>query len=174
MRPPLPSRPRLLGAPAPSTALSPRGAVDGSAPRSAAREGAAVRSSHERRRSASPVGVAILFVALLSGSLATAWNVAARPPTPSSVATIAADLAAALDRLPADGVIGVVVVLRDQVDARAVRPGPGERAGAAVVRSFKDRAARTQGGLRATIEVARSRGEALRVTPASGSSTPSP
>ena len=80
-------------------------------------------------------------------------------------ATIDPALAAILDRLDPAQPVSVVVVLRDQLDARTVRERRGERHDAAIVEGLKARADGSQRSLRAWLRIGRSQGDVVQATP---------
>jgi subtilisin family serine protease len=89
-----------------------------------------------------------------------------KPPTVvQAAATIDPALDALLGRLDPDDTLPVIVVLRDQLNARAVRRVSGERAGATLIRALKAKAEGTQGQLRAILGRARADGQASAATP---------
>ena len=114
-----------------------------------------------RRRGASVVLVALCLVAASFGTASSASRRTESAPR----ATIDPALAVVLAALPDDASLSAIVVLRDQLAPAKVRPNPGERAAAALVRSLKDHANRTQAGLRTVIKQGVARHEVLVATP---------
>jgi subtilisin family serine protease len=112
------------------------------------------RFRRRRRATLVAVVVAVALVATAAGGLS-----ARRGPSESSP-SIDPVLAAILDATPPAGRVHVVAQFREQDDPRAVLAAPGERRGAAIVRTLRATAAGSQVGTIAALHAAERAGSA--------------
>jgi subtilisin family serine protease len=112
------------------------------------------RLARRRRSALASVVVAIVLVAVATGGLSARRAPSATTPVIDPV------LAALLDVTPATERVHVVALFREQVDPRAVRAAPGERRGAAIVRTLRATAAGSQVGTIAALHAAARGGSA--------------
>ena len=106
----------------------------------------------------------VVAVALAAGAIGTVSS-APRRADVGPRASIDPALLAVLDHVSPDASIGVLVVLRDQLDPARVNRNVGERASAAVVRELRATALRTQAGIRSLVRDGLASRDVLTATP---------
>ena len=115
-----------------------------------------------------PSGRTALTAFVLTAALATlaaTGSLSARRDGSGGSAVVEPRLQVLLEHAAPTDTIRVIAILRDQVDPRAVVPGRGERADAAVVRTLRATAGVAQGGLVRVLRAAERDGSAGSVVP---------
>src|SRR5437667_7288717 len=94
---------------------------------------------------------AAVAAALLAATALVAVSVDAGSAAPAATGKLAPDLRAALAHAAPEQLVPAIVVLRTQLDRRALPPGGRRKRLGDVVRGLRDTAGRAQPGLRAAL-----------------------